>query len=378
VLDLSAIAVVDQHAHNLLRPTEAASFSYQSAFTEGTAPGIIERHVAETLSFRRSLREIAAVLDCEPNLAAILAARERIGFDGIAKRFFEAANIEAILLDDGFLPTKVLPVAWHDHLTHAYRMQRIEQLAEDRILEAASWADFRQSFRADLEAIVPQVVALKSIVAYRTGLSIREPDEEAAGVGFHQLRAGIGGRNSVRLACKPLNDWVVWTTLNVAAEAGMPVQFHTGFGDPDLDLREANPLHLRPLLENPAFARVPFVLLHASYPFTREAGFLASVYPNVFVDTGLAVPMLSVNGMVSTIGALLELTAVTKIMFSSDAHLIPELFYLGAKWGRHALAQVLEQTIRDGDLTIDEAVAAAERILRGNATELYGLDRRIR
>ena len=61
----------------------------------------------------------------------------------------------------------------------------------------------------------------------------------------------------------------------------MPVQIHTGFGDADLDLREANPLHLRPLLESGRYANVPFVLLHASYPYVRELGYLAAIYANV-------------------------------------------------------------------------------------------------
>jgi predicted TIM-barrel fold metal-dependent hydrolase len=246
-------------------------------------------------------------------------------------------------------------------------------LAEALIVRTASWNEFRDAFPAQLTTISPHVVALKSIVAYRTGLSVHQPDEHAAAACFRQLRAGVGETASPRLACKPLNDWVVWTTLRVAADVGTPVQFHTGFGDPDLDLREASPLNLRPLLENAGFAGVPIVLLHASYPFMREAGYLASVYPNVFVDMGLAVPMLSVRGMVATVGALLELAPVSKVMFSSDAHLIPELFYLGAKWGRQVLAQVLEQTIRDGDLTVEEANATAERILRQNAIDLYDL-----
>ena len=54
------------------------------------------------------------------------------------------------------------------------------------------------------------------------------------------------------------------------------MQFHTGFGDPDLDLRLANPLHLRPLFESEALRGLRIVCLHC-YPYVREAGYLASV-----------------------------------------------------------------------------------------------------
>jgi predicted TIM-barrel fold metal-dependent hydrolase len=179
----------------------------------------------------------------------------------------------------------------------------------------------------------------------------------------------------IRLGAKPLNDWVLLTALEAVAQRGVPMQLHTGFGDPDLDLRLANPLHLRLLLEDPAFRRVPFVLLHAAYPFAREAGFLAAVYPNVHVDFGLAVPLLSRAGMRFAVSSLLELSPLSKIMASTDAHVIPELFCLGARWGRGVLAEVLEETVRDGDLTAHEAEDAGAAILQGNAARLYGLPR---
>jgi 20S proteasome alpha/beta subunit len=61
-------------------------------------------------------------------------------------------------------------------------------------------------------------------------------------------------------------------------------------------------------------------------------------------------------------------------MYSSDAHLIPELYYLAAKWGRQSLAEVLEKAIGDADLTVKEAEALAINILRENACLLYHLN----
>lgn len=60
-------------------------------------------------------------------------------------------------------------------------------------------------------------------------------------------------------------------------------------------------------------------------------------------------------------------------MYSSDAHSIPELYYLETKWGRQSLGEVLEQAIRDSDLTAQEADAIATAILRDNARSLYQL-----
>ncbi len=373
-MDLSGIPIIDQHAHNLLRPEHTRAFAYPSAFTEGYAIEVVTHHVQETLFFRRSMREIAELLGCEPRLEAILEAREQLGFEQLARRCFEASGFQAILMDDGFMPDQVMPTGWHNRFARTYRLLRVEFLAEQLILQTPTWSAFEEAFRSALDLPASEVVGFKTIVAYRTGLAIEIPDPEAVRSAFASLRQQAAQGARLRLAHKPLNDWVVWRTLEAAAQQGRPVQFHTGFGDPDLDLRWANPLHLRPLLEHPGFQRVPFVLLHASYPYTREVGYLAAVYPHVHVDLGLAIPFLSHFGMAFVVRAFLEFTPISKILFSTDAHLIPELFYLGARWGRRILGEVLAATVEDGDLTAAEAEKAAEAILRRNAQTLYHLE----
>lgn len=62
------------------------------------------------------------------------------------------------------------------------------------------------------------------------------------------------------------------------------MQFHTGLGDSDITLTLSSPAHLQPIIKQ--FPETLFVLLHSSYPYTRDAGYLAAVYPNVFLDFG--------------------------------------------------------------------------------------------
>jgi uncharacterized protein len=171
---------------------------------------------------------------------------------------------------------------------------------------------------------------------------------------------------------KPLNDYLLLRALEVAERHALPTQFHTGFGDADLDLLSANPLLLRPLLESARYRHVPFVLLHASYPYVRELGYLAAMYPNVYADVGLAVP--HVAGEIPTVfRQLLGLTPASKIVYSSDASQIPELFWLAARWGRWGLGVVLDELLALGTLSQDEALATARQILGGNAARVYGV-----
>jgi predicted TIM-barrel fold metal-dependent hydrolase len=273
-----------------------------------------------------------------------------------------------MLLDDGYPRTGALTVAEMAAAggVRAARILRIERVVEDLILTAGSLAALTDALVRQLEAARPTLIGLKSIIAYRTGLLLDAADQTAAERALVELRAAWAGTPG-RLAAKPLLDLLVPLAATWAAERGLPVQFHTGFGDRDLDLRLANPLHLRPLLEDGALSRGPVVLLHAAYPYVREAAYLAAVYPNVYVDISQAAPLLAGPGLTRALEELLALAPVSKLLYGSDAWAVPEWFWLAARAARRALAAALAW------LPDSEARWAAQRILHDTAAELYGV-----
>lgn len=370
MIDLWDIAAIDQHAHNLLTPSASACYPYPAAFTEGYDSDIVNYHACHSLFYRRSLRDIAQLLECEPEEKAIVERRTELGLEALTQRCFQASKLKTVFLDDGFLADEILPVEWHKQFVPVQRILRLEYLAENLFREENNFGKFLERFRSEIDSSPPEVVALKSIAAYRTGLNIQVTPEDFAEYRFYVLKQETQ-QNSLRLADKPLIDFLVTQALEIAAKHRIPVQFHTGFGDPDLNLQTGNPLNMRSLLEDKRFHDAPIVLLHASYPYVQEAGYLASVYPQVYLDFGLAVPFLSVAGMRRTVQQLLELAPTSKLMYSSDAHNIPELYYLGAKWGREVLAQILDEAIKDGDLTASEVESVAVAILSENAHTLH-------
>ncbi|WP_243713840.1 amidohydrolase family protein [Nostoc sp. 106C] len=369
-INLADIPLIDQHAHNLLRPEVAARYPYAAAFTEGYDEDIVNNHARHTLFYRRSLREIAALLECDAEESAIAVRREHLGLENLTRLYFRTANLEAIYLDDGLEVESILPLSWHEKLIPVQRILRLEVIAEQLIPQIEDFATFLARFTSEIDPPPPGVIGFKSIVCYRTGLDVQPVTVEVAASRFYAIKQQLTNQ-PLRLVDKPLIDFLLQQALLIAAKYRLPVQLHTGFGDPDLDLRLANPLHLRSLLELPQYRHAPLVLLHAAYPYMREAGYLASVYPQVYLDFGLAIPSLSVSGMREAIRQLLELAPTSKLMYSSDAHSIPELYYLGAKWGRQLLAEVLDQAIQDSDLTVNEAEAIATAIFRENALSLY-------
>ncbi|KAM0938868.1 putative glutamine synthetase [Dioscorea sansibarensis] len=300
----------------------------------------------------RSLRDLTDFYKCGPTLSALESYRQSCGLPSIAQKCFEAANISVVLIDDGIKFDKMHNWEWHNGFVPAVgRILRIEHEAE---------------------TILNDVVSLKSIAAYRSGLQIdTEVSWRAAEEG---LLADLNSGRPVRIRNKSFIDYLFTCSLEAALTFGLPMQIHTGFGDKDLDLRLCNPLHLRGVLEDKRFAKCRIVLLHASYPFSKEASYLASVYPQVYLDFGLTVPKLSTQGMVSSVKELLELAPIKKVMFSTDGYAFPETFYLGAKRAREIVFSVLSGACDDGDLTISEAVEAVEDIFRQNSLRFYNMN----
>jgi hypothetical protein len=285
-------------------------------------------HVANGVTYRRAIRELAELFGCEPTEGAVYAHRLDGDFDAYASRLLHATNTEQLYVDDGFPPPGE-GTSWQElgglAGCAARPVLRIERVAATGGVDVV-----RREVNA---ARANGFVGLKTIAAYRTGLELDR-----------------------------IRDFVVAALEeNEATGAPLPVQIHCGFGDSDLYLPRADPGHLKPVIER--FRDTTFVLLHC-YPFVREAGWLAHVYGNVFFDLSLTIPHVARPS--ELLRQALELAPVSKLLYASDAARTPELYYLAAKWWREALADVLPELLGA------DAEWAARRVLRENALEVYG------
>jgi len=372
-VDLTAIPLYDHHSHALSREAVWRTEALEGYFTEATDPELLARFGHDNLHFRRAIRDLAGFYGCDPTVEALRSARQRAEYPALVRQMFSQARLGHWLIDDGLWTDRLLSVADCAAMVPDLTVRRIVRLEVElagMVEQHDRASGLLAAFAEHVAGLAPQVAAFKSIVAYRTGLAIGEPAPAEVETAFSAVRRAVVPGRPPRLAAKPLIDAMLWSVLPVAAAAGTPVQFHTGFGDPDLDLRLANPLHLRPLFEASALRGLRVVCLHC-YPYVREAGYLASVYPGAYVDLGLTVPYTSVHAMRTALHEAMHLAPITKVLLSTDAQRTPETFWLAARWGRRVLEQVLEASAADGDLSIAEAEWAADRILFANAADLY-------
>jgi predicted TIM-barrel fold metal-dependent hydrolase len=251
-------------------------------------------------------------------------------------------------------------------------MLRVERLMVRLITENATLSAVIEALRTALNNVRGQgYVALKSIVAYRTGLDIHTWKMDDVEEAFAVARWEAQEKGSIRLAHKPLLDTLLHVTFEEAARQELPIQFHTGYGDAEADILLANPLHLRAVLERREYRAMPVVLLHESYPYTQQGAYLATVYENVYLDLSYGIPFLGYHEMLEFTRAAFSVAPCSKLLYSSDAVGVPEVHWISALNGRRILGQVLGECIANGDLSRAEAAQAGVAVLHDNAIQLY-------
>ncbi len=322
--------LVDHHCHGVVRrDLDRAAFEAWLSEADRPAPG--------TTLFDSALGD-ALRLRCFPvlDLAATatpddyLARRAELGHEEVAGRLLRAAGLAAVLVDTGFVPEPLTTPAELGAAADAtaYEVVRLETVAEG--LEVGTATGFAAAVREALAAATarPETVAFKSVAAYRVGLGLRAERPSPA-----EVREAAGrwlGNGGGRLADEVLHRFLAFAAL----DTGLPLQFHTGLGDRDVDLRAGDPLLLAPWLRTVEPSGVPVLLLHC-YPYHRNAGYLAQVFPAVHMDLGLATHNVGARAS-AVLAEALELCPYGKFLYSSDGFALPELHFLGAALFREA------------------------------------------
>ena len=373
-LDLDAIPIVDNHCHSLLRRQPQDDDAFRIHLTESTFPEIARDHIPTSLAYHLAIREMAVLLDCEPTPDAVHAARRDRGVEWLTREVVERGRFKTWLIDTGYGADTTYSLDELRELApcRLEEVLRLEPLIEKLILEAETFDGFLDAYRASLAGLRDRgIVGMKSVIAYRTGLHVREVERGDAADAYRTARAAGQRDGRLRIESKPLLDFLIVIAVEESASQGVPIQFHTGLGDPDLDLTLVDPAALRILFAD-RFRAAPIVLLHTGYPYIRSLAYLAAMFPNVYADMGETI-LFAPGEATEIYRELIGLAPASKLLFSTDASLVPELYWIGARIGRRALGRVLDEHIADGAIDESTALDWAERMLWRNSEAVYGL-----
>ena len=363
------VGPVDHHCHPLALG-DLDRVGFEALLNEAAAPSPLGTTLFDSMLGLAIRRWCAPVLDLEPHVPAeaYLDRRRELGGDA-NRRLLAAAGVSTFLVDTGVRDERLCSREELAALSggRTYEVMRLETLAEDLLAQGTAVSDLPARLTAGLADSDSDAVAAKSVAAYRVGLDLpdRPPSDAALSRALDGLRPTAEGQ--WRIADPVVNGWLAWTAI----EARLPLQIHVGYGDADLDLHRADPLLLTPFLRATEPRGVPIMLLH-NYPFQRQAGYLAQVFDQVFCDVGLAVHNVGAFAP-RLIAELLEVAPFGKVLFSTDAYGLAELYHLGSMLFRRGLAEVLEQLISADELSGVDADRITAMISSGNARRVYGL-----
>jgi uncharacterized protein len=385
-VDLAGVEIVDAHTHpyrldDLLAKPSAGfdtrmmflgeSFLSSSRVHDDLWP-IADGFTDSTVYGLALRRWLAAHLGCDPTRGAVTAAREAaLQADAVAytRGLMEAAGVVAVLSDEGY-PQPPIP-ADEFASTIGVTVHRVTRL-EPWILQHrdGSFDDLVSGVEneATTAAADPNCVAYKSIVAYRTGLDVGDPSSSDAEAAFARWRDDEWAET--REHAKPVRDFLIRRTLAIAKANERPFHFHCGGGDPDINLMYAGPKSIFPLLVD--VQDQPVVLVHSGYPWVREAAYIASVLPNVYLELSELIPWgwgqveWALEMLVGTVPA-------AKLLYGSDEAGEPEAFWASALLGRSVLQRVLGGFIDRDYLSTNEAERLGRLVLGDACRVLHGL-----
>ncbi|WP_336159180.1 amidohydrolase family protein [Amycolatopsis sp. VC5-11] len=375
LLDFVAdLPLVDHHCHGV-RTGGVDRDGFERMLTEADTVSPLGTSLFDSLIGLAVRERCAPILDLPKHAPAdeYLARRDELGAQEVNRRFLRSTGSTDYLLDGGFLPESLTATQDFAELAdaRAHDIVRLEQVAED-VIRGTSATGFAEDFAAELDRRTATTVGVKSIAAYRVGLELsgERPApaevEAAAGRWLSRIEAG----EPVRLADEVLHRHLIWAGI----DRRLPVQFHVGYGDSDVDLHRCDPLRLTGLLRATRDAGVPVLLLH-NYPFHRNAAYLAQVFEHVFVDVGLVTHNAGFRAP-AILAETLELAPFGRLLFSTDAFGLAELYHLGTALFRQGLSDFLRTALAADALSEVDAIRLARLAGHENAARIYRLERK--
>ncbi|SEK96161.1 amidohydrolase family protein [Streptacidiphilus jiangxiensis] len=360
-------ALVDQHCHSVVG-TELAAAAFASLLTESDRPSAVGASPWDSALGLAVRRWCAPVLGLEPfaPVEAYLERRRELGVAEATRRLLRAAGLSACLVDTGLTEAAGLPLLSPEELgglAHAevHEIVRVEWVAERATTPDTAAHTWAETVCAALRRAARHAVGLKSVVAYRCGLDFdptRPSPAEVANAAAEHLSAGAG-----RLTHPVLLRHLLWE----AVDLGLPLQLHTGFGDPDLTLHRSDPSLLTAFVRAVEPYGTPLVLLHG-WPYHRQAAWLTQAFPHVHCDLGLTLTHVG-TGARRVLAETLELAPFHKLLFSTDGYGLPELHLVGVA----AFTDALDAWLGEALPVASEATRVASLIYGENARRLYKL-----
>ncbi|MCX5771689.1 MAG: amidohydrolase family protein [Candidatus Hydrogenedentes bacterium] len=219
----------------------------------------------------------------------------------------------------------------------------------------------------------PRAIATKNQCAYGRPLDFAEVSDADAAPLFARYAADKKSLSDAEN--KALQDHLMHYCIDKSAEKHLPVKLHTGYfaghnGMP-LEWLRRNASDMCPTLKKHKNAN--FVLMHIDYPYQDEAIALAKHYSNVWIDMCWAW-IINPAASVRFLKEFLMAAPASKVLTFGGDYRPVEPVVGHAAIARRGVTQAITELIEEGWLSENDAPDLVDRIMRGNAHELFPYD----
>ena len=347
----------------------------------------------ESVFVKYMVKEMAQFLDCPPTLDDVIEARNERGrnYWAYVNDLFRDVKLENAMIDTGYSEgmgadgIRVFEGAIEP--SQSRRIYRVETIQRELLREDFEFEELASRFvsmvRRGLDGdgnYGARSYGMKSYLMPRIGVVKPLYDAELAKRSWEDYKATreveYEDREERAHRGKDLLRYLLTLALEECLERDMPMQFHAGDGEaPGIILRQQDPYNLEEMVrfDRDGVMRMPKIIpVHAGYPLVGRAAWLSHLYTNCYFDLSIMTPLIH-QGLFYRYLQVMEAVPLAKILFSSDAYHVPELYWLTGRWGKRYLSRALATYVQEGSLSEEEALAAARMILYENNRRLYNL-----
>ncbi len=335
---------------------------------------------------RMAVRDIYGIPDINDDTWEELCRRmkesQKPGF--YKKVLHEMSGIDLIVLDQIVLPDpyvqsyfvaednrpRVVLVKRFDDTFIRLTQASLAEIAEDFGRPIQNLDDLLAALNRVFENIVSRgyYVGVKVAIAYDRELYFENVPRARAEKVFKKLLKG----DLPDEQRKPFEDFMLHQVARRVGEHGLVMQIHTGMLAGGGNIQQTKPSHLNNLFE--MYPKAKFAIFHGSFPYMGELAALAKNFQNVYLDN-CWMPIISPTETKEWMHSWIETVPINKIMAFGGDYIFPEGSYGHSLVARQIVAEVLAEKVAKGYFTESEAIWVANRLLRQNAIDLFGLER---
>jgi len=229
----------------------------------------------------------------------------------------------------------------------------------------------RQAMEAIFERYGPYAIAVKTQHAYNRTLRWEKRKDADAERALQAMLKSIDNVDEATRLC--FGDWCLAQGAQLAGEYNLPVKIHTGYyaGNDNMITDRIRAGHLCPLII--AHPDTRFVLMHIAYPYSDELIAMAKHFTNVWADLCWA---WSISPAASThfVQQFIHTAPANKLFaFGGDINW-PTSAYAYSIQMRKYLTKALQAQVDDDELTEQQAIDFAQRVMFDNQMACFDVD----